>query len=149
MALQKIWLSSFFFFASASAFSLEPPSYKTKEIRIGAHKLRVAIADDDEKRAKGMMFVENWSKFDGMLFIFDEAQIRRFWMKNTLLPLSLGFFDQNKKLIQTAELKPPKSIAQTEFDYVLSKKKAQYVLELPTGWFKDKKIKLGTVFKEL
>lgn len=109
--------------------------------------LKVAIADDSFKRSRGMMFVDSWKKYQGMIFIFDKAQIRSFWMRNTILPLSLGFYDANKKLIETVVLNPPISLAQVTVDKAVSSEPAKYVLEVPQGWFKKHGVTKGSVLK--
>jgi hypothetical protein len=124
-------------------------SFKTEQIKIKTSsgktpiKIKVAVADDVEKRTQGLMFVENWTKYQGMLFVFPHSRTRVFWMKNTLLPLSIGFFDQSKKLIHIAKLNPAKSLAQKEVERARSPKAAQFVLEMPQGWYEKNKVGLG------
>ncbi len=95
------------------------------------------------------MFVSKWDKYQGMIFIFDNDQKRSFWMRNTLLPLSLGFYDGKKKLLEIKDLSPAKSLAQKEVESVQSSEKARYVLEVPQGWFKKNKVEIGSGFKGL
>lgn len=108
------------------------------------------IADTEAKREQGMMFKTTWPKnAKGMLFIFEDQNRRSFWMKNTLLPLSLGFFDSEGVLLETASMDPPKSLAQVKIDRVLSLKPAKYVLEVPKGWFKKEGVKAGSKLRLL
>ncbi|MCX7674439.1 MAG: DUF192 domain-containing protein, partial [Bdellovibrionaceae bacterium] len=74
----------------------------------------VEIADNDDKRQHGLMFRRELPKDRGMLFIFPDEALRHFWMKNTFIPLSLGFFDKNRKLIEIADLPPVKSEMQRD-----------------------------------
>src|SRR5690606_12136028 len=79
------------------------------EIEIGGKPVSVEIADTHESRAKGLMGRLELEDVHGMLFIYESSQKLCFWMKNTLIPLSIGFFDEEKKLIQIVDMDPPTS----------------------------------------
>ncbi len=119
----------------------------SKIIYIKGHKLDVEIALTEQEHQTGLMNRTHLKKNAGMLFIFSDEGQRSFWMKNTFIPLSLGFFDKNKKLLEMVDLNPASSLLQKEVPSYSSQSHAQYVLEVNQGWFKKYKIKIGEYFR--
>ena len=139
-------LSVFSFLLFTTLACAEPTQglvFEQKKIKIGNQTILVAIADSDAKRQQGLMNRSSWGEWQGMLFIFKDQALRSFWMKNTQLPLSIGFFDKNRVLKEVHDLDPSKSVFQKDVDRVFSKSLAQYALEVPRGWFKNNSIKPG------
>lgn len=66
----------------------------------------VLVADTSELRAQGLMGVSDVAGFDGMLFVFEETTRNPFWMKDTPLPLTIGWFDSRGKLVDVAVMEP-------------------------------------------
>lgn len=91
----------------------------------------VDIADDNDERTRGLMFVEDMPDSKGMLFIFPNEQPRSFWMKNTKIPLDIFYFDEQLKLVSVSENARPCRTAQCS-NYP-STGPAKYVLELNAG----------------
>jgi uncharacterized membrane protein (UPF0127 family) len=77
-----------------------------------------------------------------MLFTFPAERKLAFWMKNTRLPLTVGYFDKNKRLIDTYDMEP-----MNEKKLYRSSKDSLYALETNQGWFKKNKIKPGCKFE--
>lgn len=69
-------------------------------------QLSVEIADDDPERARGLMERAHLPAGGGMLFVFDEASVRSFWMKHTLIPLDILFFDADGLFVSRAAMEP-------------------------------------------
>jgi uncharacterized membrane protein (UPF0127 family) len=80
----------------------------------------------------------------GMLFIYPDAQPRYFWMKNTLIPLDILFFDGEHRLINVSADTPPCKTA--ECPGYPSAAPAQYVLELNATVAHKLHIKTGARF---
>lgn len=107
-------------------------------IEINNKILKVEIADTPEKREKGLMFRTTLNENEGMLFIFEKPQILSFWMKNTSIPLSIAFINEDFEIFQIEDMLP--------YDIINlhnSKKPAKYALEVNKGWFEKNNIKIG------
>jgi uncharacterized protein len=114
-----------------------------EKIEINNKILYVEIADNDEKRSLGLMFRKYLPDSVGMLFIFDSSGIYPFWMKNTYIPLSIAFIDENYKIIDIFDLEP---LDETP---IFPLKKFKYALEVNRNWFKRNDIKVGDRVKFL
>jgi uncharacterized membrane protein (UPF0127 family) len=112
-----------------------------EKIEINNKILYVEIADNDEKRSLGLMFRKYLPDSMGMLFIFDSSGIYPFWMKNTYIPLSIAFIDENYKIIDIFDLEP---LDETP---IFPLKKFKYALEVNRNWFKRNDIRVGDKVK--
>lgn len=93
----------------------------------------VELADDNNSRAMGLMFRKEMADDAGMLFIFPDVYLRAFWMKNTLIPLDILYFDENRILVSISEKTPPCKNTTTRCPNYPSAKPAKYVLEINAG----------------
>lgn len=117
---------------------------KTKKtLKINDKALTVEIADTAEKKMTGLMFRKELGKDEGMLFVFESPKRPAFWMKNTLLPLSLAYIDEKGVILQLEDLKPGNLVP------VEAKEKVLYALEVNKGWFEQNKVKIGDIVKGL
>jgi len=80
----------------------------------------------------------------GMLFVFDSSEFQRFWMKNTLIPLSIAFITGDSLITDILEMAP----LDTTTPYV-SSKPVLYALEMNSGWFRSQGIKSGDTVRGL
>lgn len=103
----------------------------------GMHQIDAQVAQTPEQRATGLMHRQQMPQHEGMLFVFDRPSVQCFWMKNTLLPLSIAFVADDGTVVNLDEMKP-----QT-LDSHCSSSPVRYVLEMNRGWFAKKGIKPG------
>lgn len=96
-------------------------------------RFQIEIAADEASRERGLMFRDSMPADHGMLFVFDDAQVRTFWMKNTHIPLDILYFDQNYKLVSVQQRVPPCLDSGNNCPVYPSEDAAQYVLELNAG----------------
>jgi uncharacterized protein len=117
---------------------------QTKKIKVLSGKrtikLTIQVADTPKKREKGLMFVEKLPKNEGMLFVFPVKTYDGFWMKNTLIPLSIAFLDSDGKILRILDMVPCKEDECPTYDPELS---YYYALEVNLGWFEKNQIKEG------
>jgi len=88
----------------------------------------VEIAETPRQHAYGLMHLEAMPPDQGMLFMFQNNARRSFWMKNTLIPLDMLFFDETGLLVTAILDVPALSLTPRH-----STARAKYVLELNAG----------------
>ncbi len=136
-------------FLSASNKKDSKGMFSTQQIQVGRTAITVELADTPEKTAQGLMFRRKMPDKNGMLFVFPDTEVRHFWMKNTFIPLSIGFFDENRVLVDIQDMEPVKSEMDARPPTYQSKKPAKFCLEVNRGWFEKNKIKVGDKFEFL
>jgi uncharacterized membrane protein (UPF0127 family) len=114
-----------------------PQKLPTITLSAGMHLIQAEIAQTPEQRSTGLMFRSAMGSNEGMLFAFEEPGQQCFWMKNTLLPLSVAFVADDGSVVNIENMKP-----QT-LDSHCSKKPVRFVLEMNDGWFAKRGIKAG------
>jgi uncharacterized membrane protein (UPF0127 family) len=110
-------------------------------IQAGMFQIDAQIANTPQQRQIGLMFRKDMPVHEGMLFIFEEPQKLCFWMKNTLLPLTAAFVDDEGAIVNLVDMQPQTT------DSHCSDKPVRYVLEMNQGWFAKKKIGRGYKLK--
>lgn len=68
-------------------------AFEIPRITIDDTVFRVAVADTPALRSQGLMGVTELGTREGMLFVFTEDVATGFWMKDTLIPLDIAYFD--------------------------------------------------------
>lgn len=112
-------------------------------VELGGQRYTVEIADDNDERARGLMFRDELATGTGMLFIHDSEEPEAYWMKNTKIPLDILYFDNARKLVAQQRDVPPCSAGNACPTYP-SNAPARYVLELNAGEAAKLKLENGT-----
>lgn len=107
------------------------PQTSAPAVALHGHRFSTEFATDDASREHGLMMRTELAAGHSMLFVFPDTQPRWFWMKNTLIPLDILYFDADRKLV-SMQLDVPPCKADPCPSYP-SDAPARYVLELPAG----------------
>jgi uncharacterized membrane protein (UPF0127 family) len=102
-------------------------------------EVRVEVADTDAEHQLGLMGRTALPEDQGMLFVFDEEQELSFWMKDTLIPLSVAFMDSEGRIVDIQDMKP----LDDDPPHYVSAEPARYALEVNRGFFEERGIKVG------
>ena len=124
-------------FGNAALAQDGPQKLSSIKLSAGMHVLNVEVAQTSQEHSIGLMFRKTMPTNDGMLFIFDRPGQQCFWMKNTLLPLSVAFISDDGSITNIEAMKPE------TLDSHCSTKEVRYVLEMNDGWFAKRGIKAG------
>lgn len=103
--------------------------------------VKIEIADDDTERQQGLMFREYLDADAGMLFVFEQPRALSFWMKNTLIPLDILYFDAAGDLVSSTTMIP--CAEGDQCPGYPSRGAAQYALEVNEGYVKTNGIGKG------
>jgi uncharacterized membrane protein (UPF0127 family) len=122
---------------AAQAQDRPQPRLPTVELRAGMHLIRAELAVTAEQQATGMMFRTTMGTNEGMLFVNDDAGVRCFWMRNTLVPLSIAFLDDDGTIVNLADMQPRSDRSHC------SARPVRYALEMNQGWFAKRGIQPG------
>lgn len=130
-------------FAASVAVAQDQPQMNLPRVKLsaGMHQIDAQVASTTEQRMTGLMHRKEMPQHEGMLFVFEYASQQCFWMKNTLLPLSIAFIADDGRIVNIEEMK-----AQT-LDSHCSAEPVRYVLEMNKGWFAKKGVKAGQKLK--
>ena len=109
----------------------------TTTLTAGMHRISAEVARTPEQRAIGLMHRKSMPQHAGMIFVFDRPEALCFWMKNTLIPLSIAFLQDDGTILNIEEMKP-----QT-LDSHCSVRPTRYALEMNAGWFAKRGLKPG------
>jgi uncharacterized membrane protein (UPF0127 family) len=99
--------------------------------------IKAEIAAAAAQREKGLMFRKELKDGEGMLFIFPSDRVLSFYMKNTIIPLSIAFINKEGIIAEIHDMEP------LTLRPVQSSRSLRYALEVPRGWFRRENITPG------
>lgn len=115
--------------ASALAWAQSMP---LATLTLGMYRIEAEVAATFADRQRGLMHRSALPAQRGMIFVFPDVATHCMWMKNTPLPLSVAFLDQQGRILNIAEMQP-----NTETSHCAAAP-ARYALEMNAGWFASK-----------
>ena len=101
------------------------------------HTITAELARTEAQQSQGLMYRKRIKDGEGMLFISERDRILSFWMKNTLVPLSIAYIASDGRIFEIHDLQPG------NLSSVVSSRSGRYALEVPQGWFKRAGIDVG------
>ncbi len=133
----RIFLKSFSYFFLI-ILTTSCVSQQLRDVQINDLRLQVEIADEPSERERGLMYRTELPANQGMLFVFsDTARQRVFWMKNTSIPLSIAFMNEEGIIIEIYDMIPHST------DPLVSRYPARYALEVVQGLFSQHGVRIG------
>ena len=112
-------------------------------LNVGGHAVRAEIAATEASQQQGLMYRKSLPPDHGMLFVFRQPGPFCFWMKNTLVPLSIAFIAADGAIVNIADMQPQTENAHCPVKPVL------YALEMQQGWFVRHRVHAGQKVADL
>lgn len=108
---------------------------------IAGRPIEVEVAKEQLQRNIGLMHRESLGRDKGMIFVYEEKSIRSFWMKDTLIPLSIAYIRDDGTIVDLVDMEPAGDV-ESPPSYP-SSEEVRFALEMNQGWFKKNKVKVG------
>ena len=120
--------------------------HATAVIRTGSRTetLSVEVAATDPQRAQGLMNRSRLAPASGMVFVFAKPTRAQFWMKDTLIPLSIGFYDGRGRILRILDMTPCRADPCRVYDAGVAYRGA---LEVNRGAFRRWRVGVGSTIR--
>ena len=128
---------------NAGAQTGPQPTLPTTRLTAGMHIITAEMATTPNSRTVGMMFRQTVAPNHGMLFVFEYKGQQCFWMRNTPLPLSIAFIDDDGTILQITDMAPKSDALHC------SEHAVRYALEMEQGWYAKKGALVGSRLRGL
>jgi hypothetical protein len=113
------------------------PTLPTVKLTAGIHVITAEAATTPQSRTVGLMHRERLAPNHGMLFVFEDKWQQCFWMRNTVVPLTIAFIEDDGTIVQLADMAP-----RSDANHC-SQKPVRYALEMEQGWFAKRGLAAG------
>lgn len=125
--------------AASAAIAQEGPQSRlpTVELTAGMYVIQAEVAQTHQQHSTGLMHRHSMGVNEGMLFVYPSAEIRCYWMRNTLIPLTIAFLDDDGAIMNLKDMEPHTERSNCSI------KPVRYALEMNRGWFDQRGIKPG------
>lgn len=136
---QQSLATAFALLIAASAMAQEGPQPRlpTVELTAGMYVIQAEVAKTHSEQSVGLMHRRSMGVNEGMLFVYDTPQVRCYWMRNTLIPLTIAFADDDGTIVSLKDMQP-----RSEQSHC-STRPVRYALEMNQGWFNERGLKPG------
>ncbi len=117
--------------ANTPVFAQQGPQapLPTTRLTAGIHVITAEIAANFQSQIIGLMFRESLKPNHGMLFVYPDRTTHCFWMRNTVIPLSVAFLDDDGTIVNIADMAPKSE------NHHCASRPVRYGLEMEQGWF--------------
>jgi uncharacterized membrane protein (UPF0127 family) len=137
--LSLFWFTGCDGIAQASTDSPLPASHQFS-FQLNEKTIQAELALSPKEMARGLMERTEMDENDGMVFLYGQPIQASFWMKNTLIPLDIGYFNSEGVLLEVYRMYPrDESAVQSR------SKEIRFALEMNQGWFSANRIRPGAV----
>jgi len=96
--------------------------------------VRLEVADSPSERRRGLMNRTALPENYGMVFVYEDAEVRSFWMKNTLVPLDMIFVAPNGTVLNVEHAATQPDADADELRTYRSVGPARFVVEVERGF---------------
>lgn len=140
---RPVFLLCLMFFISTMSLARESVELEQRSLSLQGESIVVEVADTEFSRSVGLMYREYLPANEGMLFVFKHPTQPCFWMKNTLIPLSIAFITAAGNISSIHSMQPHSTALHCPTEPIL------YALEMNEGWFAEHGIGTGTAIDHL
>jgi len=107
-------------------------------LQVDDQTIQLQLALNDSERSRGLMDRDHLGKDQGMLFLFEKPAQRSFWMRNTHIPLDIGYFNAQGKLLEIYALYPHDDTSIPSYS-----KEILIAVETNQGWYQQNQVEKG------
>lgn len=119
----------------------EPQRLREVTIEVKGKRVTVEVAETPEQKAKGLMFRDSLPEDHGMLFIYSEEAMMKYYMLHVRFPISIAFISREGAIEQIEKMQPREEMP------IYSRKPVMYVLEMSQDWFDRHGVVVGDKIK--